>query len=545
MKIFNYKSIVGGVILSLSLSACDGFLDEDNKSLISLETAVSSAETFNALVASVYERSRLYTTRYAPDMYYVLEDLGTDISTRSSAISGTDEINDYVNMNSTNYVFEVYWGNQYSIISAANVAISNADVIEDLDESVKSTGLGEVKFFRAWSYFNLVENFGGVPLVDYQVTTASINYPRSTEEEIYALIVSDLEDALAAVDENPSEYGRVSKNAVRHLLSKVLLTRGYKSFAASDDFTRAISLSETVISDHPLVGTYTDLMAESNERNSEVVFSFVFGPDVNQQGWGNSRHMRFKFDYFKYPGMLPTSSTYQRGFNTYASAPTPFFYSLFESGDERADVTYRRVLYAETASNDGAIQAGDTAIYFPETAWDQAAIDAVPYVVVNPGTYFTQDAFTAVRYPMFRKFDEPGVNWAQPDQRSEGTRDMVMMRSGEAYLIAAEAYLQTNNAGQAATLLSTLRARSGLTTPVGSSSVDIDFVLDERARELVGEVNRWMDLKRTSKLVERASAHNPHVALQNRLSDIHRLRPIPQREIDTSNGSIAQNPDYN
>jgi len=549
MKFINYKSIAILLVTALIFTDCSDFLDEENRSSISIETASSNTETFDQLVASVYERARNYTTCYTAfkggDMYYVLEDLGTDIATRKSAVSGTNELNDYVNMSSTNWVFHVYWENQYLIIAAANTAIDNAEIIEGVNEDAKNRGVGEAKFFRAWSYFNLVENFGDVPLVLNQVQSAGTNYTRTPEEEVYGQIISDLEDALAAVDEDPEKYGRVSKDAVRHLLSKVLLTRGYKSYGASDDFTQAASLAETIITNYPLVPTFASLIDIDNQRNSEVVFSYLFGSDATLQGWGNSRHMMYKFDYFKYPGMLPTSSTYQRGFNNNASALTPFFYSLFEPGDERADLTIRRVIYAETSSEDGTILPGDTAIYFPETAWSQAKIDAAPYAVVNPGNYFTSDGFTAVHYPMFRKFDEPGVVWAQPDQRSEGTRDMVMMRSGEAYLIAAEAYLKAANKSKAAELLTTLRSRSGLTTAVDENDVDLDFILDERARELAGEVNRWMDLKRTSKLIERTLAHNPHAALNNALTDENYLRPVPQSEIDVTNGSIVQNTGYN
>ena len=98
---------------------------------------------------------------------------------------GTSDLNDYVNFNSQNWNVSVYWTNQYSIIAAANVAIDNADVIEGVEASTKTIGLGEAKFFRAMAYFNLVENFGGVPLVLNQVKTAETNYVRATEEDVY------------------------------------------------------------------------------------------------------------------------------------------------------------------------------------------------------------------------------------------------------------------------------------------------------------------------------------------------------------------------
>ena len=158
MKYINHKIIVILLTASVFNTSCDSYLEEENKSSITIETASSDPETFNQLVASVYERARETTTYYRPDMYYTLEDLGTDIVTRRSTIQGTDEINDYVNMNSFTWAVGVYWANQYSIIAAANTAIDNAENIADLTDSEKAIGIGESKFFRAWSYFNLVEN---------------------------------------------------------------------------------------------------------------------------------------------------------------------------------------------------------------------------------------------------------------------------------------------------------------------------------------------------------------------------------------------------
>jgi hypothetical protein len=190
------------------------------------------------------------------------------------------------------------------------------------------------------------------------------------------------------------------------------------------------------------------------------------------------------------------------------------------------------------------ILAGDTAIYFPEVAWTPTKISSVPYRVINPGTYFTNDGLTAVHYPMFKKFDNPGVPYVNELIDPLGTRDAVIFRSGETKLIAAEAYLGAGNSASAATHLTELRTRAGIPSPdVDPTDVDLDLILDERAKELAGEVSRWLDLKRTGKLIERVLAHNPHAALNNALKAKHLLRPIPQNEIDQTNGSITQN-DY-
>lgn len=541
MKYINYK--IAGVLLTVGIFSisCDSYLEEENRSSITIETAVSEPETLDQLVASVYERARENTTRYTSDMYYVLEDMGTDIATRRTPIQGVDEINDYVNMNSFTWATGVYWNNQYSIIAAANTAIDNAVNIEGLTENERAIGIGEAKFFRAWSYFNLVENYGGVPLVLSQVTSADSEYIRASEQEVYTQIAQDLQDAINSVEDNPAAYGRVSKDAARHLMSKVLLTRGYKDFASSSDFTDAATLAETVIANNPLVSSFSDLVSIDNQRNSEVIFSYLFGSNSVSRGWGNSKHMMYKFRFYDYPGL-------ERTVQALDAVPTPFYYSLFsDENDEREEATFTRELYATedyVGKNGENVSAGELAIFFPKTAWTQAEIDAVPYAVINPDTYFINDGVTTVHTPMFTKFDDPSVPFTQPDQASQGERDMVMMRSGEAYLIAAEAQFNANAAGLAAGHLTTLRSRAGITTPVTEAEVTLDFILDERARELAGEVNRWMDLKRTGKLIERTLMYNPHAAFNNELTEKNLLRPIPQGEIDNSGGTITQNPGY-
>ncbi|MES2239642.1 MAG: RagB/SusD family nutrient uptake outer membrane protein [Bacteroidota bacterium] len=544
MKYSNYKIIGMLLVAGILGTACDGYLEEENKSKVTIDIALSDPKTFDQLVASIYERARETTTRYEPNVYYQLEDLGTDIVTRGTVVSGVNDINDYVDFNSLNSTIYYYWRNQYSIISAANLAIDNADLIAGVVPAVKTAGVGEAKFFRAMSYFNLVENFGGVPLVLNEVKTASTNYTRATEEAVYTQILKDLDDALAGANETPTVYGKVTKDAVRHFMSKVLLTKGYKPFGVPADFTNAATLAETIISKHALVSTFASLTSISNQRNSEVFFSYLFGSSSVSRGWGNSRHQLYKFPYYDYPGMI-RGNLYQKGLDP---LPTLFFYNLFDDNDQRADATFRREIIADKdyASTLGGVAvtvpAGSRAIYFPKVAWTPAQIAAVPYKVINPDQYFVVDGVTSAHTPMFKKFDEPGVAFKQPNETSDGTRDMAVMRSGEAYLIAAEAYLKSSNPTTAAARLTTLRSRAGLTTPVTSGQVTLDFILDERARELIGEVNRWMDLKRTGKLIERTLLHNPHAAINNALNSKNLLRPIPQYEIDNTGGSITQNP---
>lgn len=528
------KKVILGLCITTLLSSCSDFLEEENRQALTDAIIFRNPESFDQLVANTYARARVTTS------ILDLEQLGTDIYTRGTIVAGIDELNDYVNLRPFNGALSATWDNNYFLIAAANTTIDRAETITGLSAEAKAKGIGEVKFFRAMAYFTLVEHFGGVPLILNEVRSSNVDFARAQESQVYAQILSDLTDALAAVDENPSRFGRVSKSAVRHLRAKVLLTRGYKSFKANTDFTEAAALAEEVIAKHPLATNLNALFTRAGQRNPEVVFSLLYGTNPVNRGVGNNRHLMFKFVYDVYPGMT-RSTLYHRGLGP---APTPFFFELFENGDMREQVTYRRTLLAEVASPARGVAIGDTVIHFPKTAWPQSLIATKKYTVVNPGNYFTPNGITQVQYPMFRKFDDPGVPYTNPGINPDGERDAVIMRSAEARLIAAEAYLNAGDRARAAQHINALRTRAGLTRQITPAEVTIDLILDESAKELAGEVSRWMELKRTNKLVERATRHNPHVALNKSLQAFHLLRPIPNREIDLSGGKIQQNPGY-
>ncbi|MBZ9630957.1 RagB/SusD family nutrient uptake outer membrane protein [Salegentibacter sp. LM13S] len=532
-----------------ALSACQkDFLEEENRSALDSETIFADPESFNLLVANVYEAMRPATGAYdrGPENigFHDLNFTGTDIFTRQTAILGTDELNDYVNLNPVNPALEQNWKNYYAVIAAANSAIDRSEEITNLSEETRSIGIGEVKFMRAYAYFHLVEQFGDVPLVLNEIRGAQTDFSRAPEVEVYMQITQDLNDALAVVDENPEQYGKVSKDAVRHLKALVLLTRGYKSFAGSGDFEEAASLAEVVIDNHSLVSEFENLFALENQRNSEIIWSILYGSNPVTQGIGNNRHQLFKFAYDVYPGMT-RSTNLHRGIGP---APTPFFYSLFEENDERDEATFRRVIYAELdyldAEENVVIAAGDTAIYFPERQWSDAEKEAVPYQVINPDEYFVNDGITQVHFPMFKKFDDPGVPYTTGGQAFLGERDAVIFRSGGTRLIAAEAYFMAGNPDEAANHLNAIRSRAGITTLLEAGDVDIDLILNERAKELAGETSRWMTLKRTENLIERVLTYNPHAALNNAITEKHLVRPIPQSEIQVTEGQIEQNPGY-
>lgn len=528
------KYILVLLLASGFLTSCKDFLTEENRQSLTDNTIFNDPSSFDQLVANIYSRARTATS------FYELDQLGTDIYTRGDMVAGIDELNDYVNLRPFHGSLSTFWDNYYFLIAASNTAIDRSSTITGLGEAEKAKGIGEAKFFRAFSYFSLVEQFGAVPLILSEVRSAQTDFTRTEEQAVYTSILADLDDALGVVDESPSQFGRISKSAVRHLKSKVLLTRGYKSFKGSNDFSEAAVLAEAVIAKHPLASDLGALFSKGGQRNPEVVLSLLYGNNPVTRGVGNNRHLQFKFVYDIYPGMT-RSTLYHRGLGP---APTPFFFSLFEEGDKRENVTIRRTMLAEVANTDRGISIGDTVIHFPKTAWSSALITSKKYTVVNPGAYFTQNGITQIQYPMFRKFDEPGVPYTTGGNNPEGERDAIIMRAAETRLMAAEAYLNSGDKAKAALHVNALRSRAGLTRVLTADEVTIDVILNESAKELAGEVGRWAELKRSGKLLERALANNPHVALNKALKDFHLLRPIPNREVDLSEGRIKQNAGY-
>ncbi len=150
-------------------------------------------------------------------------------------------------------------------------------------------------------------------------------------------------------------------------------------------------------------------------------------------------------------------------------------------------------------------------------------------------------------WPSLTKYYDPWRN-APFDQR--GTKDVTILRLGEMYLIAAEAAFQQDKNEIAANYINIIRRRAAVEgkeqeMEITAADINLDFILDERARELAGEMHRWYDLKRTGKLLEYVKLYNPDAAVN--IQPFHLLRPIPQTQIDrvSNPGDFAQSPGYN
>lgn len=555
-NIFKITSI--GLLAMSLVTSCS--LDEVNNSAVTDVNYITSETQYEELVAAAYMYLRPLT-QYTNCMWY-----GTDSYETTGEVSGQNGIQDYYYLSSSDGSCYNFWCANYDVITKCNVAMTRGESIS-LSESTRSVRTAEMLTLRSYAYFNLVETFGGVPLLLKEITAPVYQFTRNTEEEVYTQIVSDLETAIASLPTSlaATDFGRIDKGMAEHLLGKILLTRSYKTFAKSTDVTTAISYFKDVISLHPMVANWDILFnAQSggtySYNNSEVLLSVRFAAGYNSL-YGSGRYEQFHFPLNLFPGNTHRGAPYWRADPAYQ--PTLDLIQSYENKDTRASETYliRNVIAGSAGSANGVSFAkGDTIIYFPTTEMTDAQKTAYMaqhptiYLVVNPSEYHKLQILggNSNCYPMVYKFYDPYINSqgiyaasVSDGEDGQGTRDIYLFRTAETKLLLAEAYLKNNDAVNALIQVNDIRNRVNA-TPL--TSVDLDAVLDESGRELFGESNRWMDLKRCGKLFERAFKHNLYVQLNHTsLSDFKQeylLRPIPLTEEQRTNNSLTQNPGY-
>ncbi|WP_316799799.1 RagB/SusD family nutrient uptake outer membrane protein [Pedobacter frigidisoli] len=549
--IYIYRNIILAITIMVILSGCKKYLVEENLGGRTAETYYNTASGFEDLVKSNY--SPLRTTVNYSSLYA----LGTDIF---SSYNTTDInfLNLYnASLNSALGDVDGYYKHLYYSINLANNGLYWSTQVQGLNPVTLNARIGELKTLRAYEYFLLTETFGAVPLILQRSTAPNYELTRTPEQDVYNQIIVDLNDAIAILPVSASDFGRVTKGMAQHLLSKVYLTRGYKSYGVSTDFSNAASLAEGIINS----GTYAlnmdfaslfDPTIANFQVNKEVIFSVQYSSTTQSNGAGNSLHQYFLWDT---QSITPLGRSGLYGKPNYLAAPTPFFFGLFDKlRDRRYSATVHNALVAQVAGNFNgkAFSVGDTVIYYPDIAFTTAQKAARKYLVVNPSEYRNPVLSISRSYPEFKKFRE--LNLAYGD--NQGIRDTYVFRLGETYLIAAEAFLKAGNSSKAIQYFNILRtraAKAGINPLTGSSyssemqvtTLSIDDILDERARELVGEEFRWFELKRTGRLFPRVLLYNEEAKAANSSIDSHfLLRPIPQSQIDLNRIPFPQNTGY-
>jgi hypothetical protein len=554
MKYINKKYVVLSLaIVLLGITACKKYTDENNPQSRTAETYYNTFAGFEDLGKANYAPLRGIVN--FTGLYY----LGTDAFSTPSINDANGENLYSNNLNSTNGDVDGYLRQLYSAINIANNTLYWATQVKDGSAATVNTRVAEAKALRAYYYYLLTETFGDVPLVLDRTTVISLIFTRTPEKDVYTQIIKDLNDAISVLPSTTADFGRVTKGFAQHLLAKVYLTRGYKSYGGGEaDFQLAATTAEAVINSgtYTLKTKYADLFDPSIagfQVNPEVIFSVQYSTNATTNGAGNSLQQYFMWDT-QNTGLVGRSTFYGKTNNS--TALDPFWFSNFDkTRDSRYLANVYDVVYTQVAGsfNNTSFAVGDTLLYYPPVAFTAEQKAAKKYIVINPDEYRTSPFSAGLRsYPQFKKFRDPFVT-AYVD--NGGARDTYVFRLAETYLIASEAYLKAGNTVKALQYFNAIRARAAkpgnnpdtgvsYATEMQVGTLTIDDILDERLRELTGEEFRWFELKRTGTLIRRTLAHNEEAKAANALNTIHLLRPIPQAVIDLNRATFPQNPGY-
>ncbi|HJH72176.1 MAG TPA: RagB/SusD family nutrient uptake outer membrane protein [Bacteroidaceae bacterium] len=541
----NIKKIFSVVILSTALSSCN-FLDIDNPTYVTDEF-YNTYDGQKALITDIYSRFRgLYNTGelqyYGTDIYMAITE-----SPNEKMFNGYDKT-----FNSTAGVVGPYWQNLYKIVQESNTLINRCSPEEtgkDYDRFI-ANGL----FFRSLAYYYLVETFGPVPFYTEEQTEVITSATRESEEKIYSTIIQDLESIKDILPMKAEKKGEISKAAVLQLLGKCYLTRAYKSYSLATDFSDAAECFEEIINDpnktYYMLPKFSDVFDENNQGNSEIIWAIQYGEDKMYAGSGNPQQALFGFNITAvlpqwYDKIQEDYSFMQRGYWVNPAVHEWFVDPIIDS---RYDATFVREFYVNNSSSE---DNGKLGLYFPR--WnetdDQGALKCIQFYNEDGGyNWYPQSTALAVLeqgsdfMPMIRKFKDTKMTWGGP-----GTREDIVMRVADTYLLCAEAYLGAGSNDMALKYINDVRKRAATSESYEEdmtiSTVDIDIILDERARELLGEHDRWFDLKRTGKLIERAKKYNIFVQKYDNINQNHLLRPIPYDETSKVDG-LEQNEGY-
>ena len=302
--------------------ACKSILEEVPVSQVSglyLETKAG----FEDAVKATYSTLRDW---YGREHAFTLTVFGTDTYTMG-ADGSFKFVNQYTSqMDSRLTPTRDVWNYFYSAINTANAVIDRANAtIPGLDAPTQKTRVAEAKFLRAHDYFLLVQMFGAVHLSLKENKEVQKTASRTAVPEIYKAIVADLESALPDLPVTQAQYGRVTKGACEHLLSKVYLTKATSEAKAADDFAKAATYAQNVIKNYSysLVPDYAKLWEQgAGEVNSEVIMAVQYSTDPltnigatvgtntvgsgigsNQSGNGNNSHLYFGMEYDTQAGM--------------------------------------------------------------------------------------------------------------------------------------------------------------------------------------------------------------------------------------------------
>ena len=458
--------------LFLAVTSCEKYLEEQPSTVIDSGYVYNTEEGLKSGIVSLYKFNRDRYDRSTEDfMGAVLLSSRSDLAFSRSGYTGL--MGRYQRGVSpidlgADFVSTLFWKHYYNMASKATDIINAAEVLNEVDEDTRNKIIAEAKFFRAQSYFFLYRMFNNIYVTTESVTVDNafdLIQDKSSKDEIFALLNSDLDFAIEYLDWNVT-FGRVSKGTAKHIKAKVAMWEGDWEEAK----TQALSVIEDPNSPHSLVSSTADVFKGDRNHSEQL---FVIQSQDNVLGGGEATMMNANYvtQYFQIPGIEANIEQGGRGFSRVL--PNLYLLNLLaqDPNDTRDDNTYFRLKYYYTS---GVNVGQEITIYQPITDLN------------NPSSNYT--TYYQRLHPSCIKFAQEDDDPNSYLQRS----NILVYRLAETYLIAAEAILRSGS-GDPLPYINAIRTRANA-SPL--SSVTLQDILDENARELAFEGERWFTLKR-------------------------------------------------
>lgn len=553
-----------------TMTSCSDFLDASNKSNVTAKQSFATKEGLNNLVNDAYQHLQ---NVYAAPLFTSCFSAGTDMYA-DARNKMNEALNTYETLTPENTDIKNLYTYLYSGIRAAN-SVSYYAQTAQVDDKTKSQLIGEARVLAAYEYYLLVNNFGGVPIMKDFLTTADTGYPKSSAEDVYAYIISELEDVISKNVLQASTAtkggGRISQETAKAILAKTYLSAAW-DLNKQEYFSKAAALADEVIAGRKLTTPFAKLWKADGSGDDNEEFLWDVEYDLATANNTTSGGTEWSGYYCNYLGgnednIKATTSSY---------VPTLYALHCFKKGDQRYDATFMKELpdiNKGNAANTGYwtwYKNGESLVGKPVTryysAWYETDADFEAWKAIDPANrantyripmdsqskeaqnmdgrdmeYYDNQQLVYGSSPC-KKFDDSKT---AKTEKNTCYRDIHIITLPEMYLVAAEAYLKAGDNPKALARLNEVHQRAGL--PALTGTITIDDILDENACENFGNEARWMDLRRTQTLVTRCTKYN-HEMGDKAAQYIGKklLRPIPQAAIDANDQlTLAdQNPGY-
>jgi starch-binding outer membrane protein, SusD/RagB family len=541
-----YLKIIVILIISIIIYGCESsVLDEKPPHLITAETLYTSVEGLETGLNGAYSIVRREHGG-GINFYAQMFQSGTDNLTANwnqgfNLAVGTSWGGN--NHPSNNYFPRVFnW--LYELINATNTIIYRAEL--NLPESTdRQRIIAEARAIRAWAYRHLSFSWGDVPLAlnESQGSTIRTDWERDPVLEVRKQIIADLLFAEKHITVEPSLPGRLTKGAVQHYLAEMYLvlkkpdsTLYWAEKAINNPAYTLITDRYGVNINQPGV-PFSDMFQDGNrnreEGNSEALWVWQFAYNIPGGGSGaetRADHLGRYMDMVV-NGITPLQITHDRGGRGKSyTAPTKFAIELYGPNDDRgSNHILRKFLILRDAAGNAPYPADrlPSGYQYGDTIWFNWNVDLSP------------QTWRQASWPYSRKVEGTDPNNVTMSPNYE---NYIALRLADTYLLKAEAEYLLGRPGDAAETINVIRRRSNA-GDITAADVNIDFILDERSRELFLEEHRRYTLLRTGKWYERTKAHNKFGGQHITLRDT--LFPIPQIVIDANITRVMpQNPGF-